>query len=79
MDACGWRDVFRFLNPNTRAYTWYSHRRNGFRLDQAFIHDDWIPNVTAIAYDWGDPLIENESRRYLSDHAAIVLDIENST
>jgi exonuclease III len=41
MTEFGWTDVWRFFNPDTTEYTWYSKLRdasrgNGFRLNHAF-------------------------------------------
>src|SRR5581483_4094812 len=39
LGGCGWTDAFRHLQPETRAYTWYSpNGRHGFRIDQAFVN-----------------------------------------
>jgi len=37
--GCGWRDAFRQVRAEARAYTWYSpNGQNGFRIDQAFVN-----------------------------------------
>ena len=39
LEDAGWRDGFRRLHGDSRAFTWYSpNGRNGFRLDQAFVN-----------------------------------------
>ena len=73
MEANRWHDVFRYLHGEKRAYTWYSPRyKNGFRLDQAFLNKHLIQQVEAFQYIWG----EATGFRQLSDHAAILLDID---
>jgi len=74
MNELQWKDAFRLLHGNTRDYTWYSpNGRNGFRLDQAFIHPALHNRITTFEYAWGG---NTEVRREeLSDHAAIILDI----
>ena len=73
MEDNRWHDVFRYLHGQQRAYTWYSPRyKNGFRLDQAFVNRHLIQQVEAFQYVWG----QAAGFRQLSDHAAIVLDID---
>lgn len=73
MDSAGWRDAFRVLHGEQRAYTWYSpNGRNGFRLDQAFVNTTLIDHVSAFQYAWG----QADGFRQLSDHAAILLDVD---
>ena len=73
MELAGWHDAFRKLHGQKRAYTWYSpNGKNGFRLDQAFVNTALIHRVQAFEYVWG----QAPSFRQLSDHAAILLDIE---
>jgi exodeoxyribonuclease III len=74
MEELGWRDAFRLAHPERREFTWYSpNGNNGFRIDQAFLHPRLVPRLTAIAHQWGG---ENDGRRdCLSDHAALVLDL----
>lgn len=72
MQASGWRDMFRVLHPNEDAPTWFSRNNRGFRLDQAFVNPELQPHVTSCFYDWGRAWNEKK----LSDHAAILLDLE---
>ena len=75
--AEGWIDAFRHLHGDERVYSWYSpNGRNGFRLDQAFANQHLLPSVLAMRYEWGRAEEHNERRDALSDHAAIVVDIE---
>ncbi|MEM7661214.1 MAG: endonuclease/exonuclease/phosphatase family protein [Pseudomonadota bacterium] len=72
LGQAGWIDGFRHLNPETRSYTWYSHRDNGFRLDQAFVNRSLRPHLKSVEHIW---LGATDRRRdALSDHAALVAD-----
>ena len=75
MEALGWCDVFRHLHAETREFTWYSpNGKNGFRLDQMFLHPDFTRRSMQFNHHWGG---DNKQRRdELSDHAALVLDID---
>ncbi len=66
-------EIWRDRNPGKREYTWYSPKDNGFRLDQAFAPEAISPALKRIHYDWG----EGGRSARLSDHAAIVMDIES--
>lgn len=75
LDAVGWRDGFRHLRPDARAYTWYSpNGRNGFRLDQAFLNAPLLPQLKDATYLWGGAARRGR-REALSDHAALVVDL----
>jgi exonuclease III len=77
LDERGWRDGFRWLHGDTRQYTWYSpNGRNGFRLDQAFIHPRLTPRLQSLQHCWGG---YNGSGRFdaLSDHAALLVDFSS--
>jgi len=76
METLKWRDAFRMLQPETREFTWYSpNGRNGFRLDQAFLHRKLSTRLKAIQHSWGD--IESDRREVLSDHAALLVDLQS--
>ena len=73
----GWLDAFRHHKGEERVFTWYSpNGGNGFRLDQAFINADLIQHVSDIGYAWGKTADSNQRRDALSDHAAILLDLD---
>lgn len=76
MEERGWLDTFRFLHGDRREYTWYSHRNNGFRLDQAFCSPTLIPAVTEVRHLWGHNPRQPERRDGLSDHAALIVDLD---
>lgn len=77
----GWCDLFRHLHGREIAYTWYSHKNNGYRLDQAFLNVELMERAQTMRYEWGQPLEEKKGKEIkkrrdaLSDHAAMVLDL----
>ena len=72
LQALGWRDIFRNLHPDVDAPTWFSPKGRGFRLDQTFVNAELQARVKSCEYDWG---LAGENGR-LSDHAAILLDLD---
>lgn len=76
MAGAGWPDAFRLLHRQQRAYTWYSpNGRNGFRLDEAFVNRALLPRLVDVRYRWGRTNAE-DPRESLSDHAALIVDLE---
>ena len=78
LEGAGWRDGFRHLRGDERAYTWYSpNAGNGFRLDQAFLNRRMQQRLKRAWYEWGTPPDEDlpYRREALSDHAALLLDL----
>ena len=74
--GCGWRDAFRCLRAEARAYTWYSpNGRNGFRIDQAFVNAALLARLHDAAYVWGGAT-QRRRRDLLSDHAALLVDLK---
>ena len=71
LERLGWRDPFRLLHPTDDAPTWISRIGRGFRLDQAFANEELQPHVESCAYDWGSV----DERGTISDHAALILDL----
>ena len=76
IEARKWVDAYRHLYGEERVYTWYSHRDNGFRLDQAFLNPASMPALVDMRYEWGHDPAQPERRDALSDHAAIILDLD---
>lgn len=75
MDQLQWKDAFRHLHKNKRRFTWYSpNGRNGFRLDQAFLHPALHSKLNRFDYIWGGDT--SVRRDILSDHASIVMDLD---
>ena len=67
----GWIDAWRSRNSAAREFTWYSRQgNNGFRLDHARVSPVLNQRITDIRYSHA----ERESK--LSDHSALVLDID---
>jgi len=75
-EAAGWQDGFRVIHGERRDYTWYSHRQNGFRLDQVFVNADLTCHLKQVAHIWPRHPGQPERRDGLSDHAALVVDFE---
>lgn len=74
MNAMGWRDAFRLLYAQKREFTWYSpNGRNGFRLDQMYVHPTLVRHITDFAHQWGGA--QGQRRELLSDHAAMIMHI----
>lgn len=77
LQAAGWCDAFRHRHGDKRVYTWYSpNAGNGFRLDQAFVNPQLIHHVSGVHYAWGVDKNAPQHRDALSDHAALILDLQ---
>jgi len=77
IERLGWRDVFRHLYPQGREFTWYSpNGRNGFRLDQMFVHPALIDRLNGFRHEW--PGRTEGRREMLSDHAALILEYDGN-
>jgi exonuclease III len=80
LDAAGWTDAFRRLRGEERAYTWYSpNGGNGFRIDQAFVNRALQPRLRSARHEWGRATGRRPRRDALSDHAALLLDLDAAT
>ena len=77
MERRGWLDAYRHKQGNKREYTWYSHRNNGFRLDHVFCSPHLAPAIKAVRHVWGNDSKQKKRRDALSDHAAVIVDIES--
>ena len=76
LEAAGWADAFRLLRGGERAYTWYSpNGGNGFRIDQAFVNRALRPRLRCARHEWG-AAPGRRTRHALSDHAALLIDLE---
>ena len=75
MEKSGWKDIFRYLHGSRREYSWYSHRNNGFRLDQAFCSPELVSSINGFRHAWGFNPEQPGRRDGLSDHAALVVDL----
>lgn len=68
-----WKDAFRQVHGDKREFTWYSpNGRNGFRLDQMFLHRSIAETVVKFEHQWVGAT--SERKEVLSDHAAMVID-----
>jgi len=77
LEEAGWRDGFRLVHGDARTYTWYSpNGRNGFRLDQAFVHRSLMPHLVDTRYEWARPNQDDYRRDAISDHAAMIVELE---
>ena len=73
--AAGWRDAFRDVYCDERAYTWYSpNAGNGFRLDQAFVNKSLRSQLVDAYYEWGRSA-RDDRRAAISDHAALLVEL----
>ena len=68
----GYRDIWRDRFPEGREFSWYSHRGNGFRVDHAFASPRLARRVRGIRYSHAERAIG------VSDHSALLLDIESA-
>lgn len=68
--SAGWIDVWRHQHPDGREFTWYSHKKNGFRLDHCLISPPLINHVRSAKYRH-DVRIDG-----LSDHSMMIVEFE---
>jgi exonuclease III len=70
IEAIGFCDLWRRRYPDGREFSWYSTRRNGFRIDHAFLSP-------ALAARAGEVRYSHEERLSgLSDHSPLILDFD---
>ena len=70
MSSNGYVDPWRFRNPSSRQYSFYSHVHQNFsRIDYFFEDTRLMPKVTNVAYH---PII-------VSDHSPVYIDIQISS
>lgn len=71
--SSGWEDTFRYLNPNSQEYSWWSYRFNargqnkGWRIDYFFTTNEMVSRIKK-AKILGD--------FHASDHAPILLELK---
>lgn len=70
LEALGFVDAWRHLNPSGREYTWFSPAGNGFRLDYAFLSQSLASRLRAAAHS------EAERSSGATDHSALIIDID---
>jgi exonuclease III len=73
LERSGFCDAFRLLQGDVKEYSWFSHQKNGFRYDHAWVSHHLISRVRDCYYS----KVEREKKQ--SDHALMLLklDIEN--
>lgn len=73
----GWRDAYRMQCPNQTEHTWFSpNGGNGYRLDQAFVNAKLAGALQSAVYQWGRSSQDPERREAVSDHAALIVDLD---
>ncbi len=70
LTEAGWTDAWRALHPDGQQYTWVSNRGEGFRVDHALLSPSLAPALRAAV------ISEAERVPRISDHAALVVDLE---
>lgn len=69
VDALGFHDLWRRRNPERLEFSWFSHRKNGFRLDHAFLSPRLALRAGTIGYSHA------EREAGLSDHSAMTIEL----
>ncbi len=69
VQEAGFRDLWRDRYPEGREFSWYSHRRNGFRIDHAFASPRIARRTADIGY------VHTVREAGLSDHSMLRLDL----
>ncbi|MDD9925797.1 MAG: endonuclease/exonuclease/phosphatase family protein [Rhodospirillaceae bacterium] len=69
MAEAGWHEAWRRLHPTGRQYSWYSHKRNGFRIDHAFLSPRLQPALRTARYSHGC------RKDGTSDHSALIVEL----
>ncbi|RYG74188.1 endonuclease [Lentibacillus lipolyticus] len=65
MEDDGWTDARKVLAPETPGYTWYSNRKNGYRLDYIFLSPALHGRLLACGHS------HHERLQNYSDHAIV--------
>jgi exonuclease III len=69
IEAAGFCDLWRRRNPETREFSWYSTRGNGFRIDHAFLSQSLAGRTGDIRYSHSERLAG------LSDHSPLIVEL----
>ncbi len=69
MTTDGWTDAWRSLHEDSREFSWFSNRGNGFRLDHAFLSRGMQGTLRGAAFS------QAERSPGITDHAALILDL----
>lgn len=70
LSTYGYADAWRLLHPQTREYTWFSHKGGGFRIDAAYISAPLAGTLRVASH--AHALRESG----VSDHAPVVIQID---
>lgn len=70
-----WDEAWLIMHPESGEYSWYPRmgvpeRRNGWRLDKAFLSRPLVPHLRGAFYDHGFRM------EALTDHSALIIDVE---
>lgn len=69
LEQHGLIDAWRSRNPETKEFTWYSSKGNGFRIDHAFCTEQVNQRISLIEY-------RHEPReRKVTDHSALIVEL----
>ena len=63
----GMVDAFRYINDDTKVYSWFSHKGNGFRYDHTYVHTNLLAVVKECDY------LHKAREEKLSDHSPMYL------
>lgn len=71
-----WTEAWHHFHPDTREFSWYpfrkappAQRRNGWRIDKAFVSKSLLPRLSDARYDHGFRL------EGLTDHSGLIVDL----
>ena len=62
-------DAWRFINKDKLQFSWYSNAGNGFRIDHAFVHEQYKNMILYCFYS------HREREDKISDHSLMVLEL----
>ena len=72
-----WTEAWLYKHPDTRDFSWYpfrkapaEQRRNGWRIDKAFVSASLLPRLRDAQYDHGFRL------EGLTDHSGLIVDLD---
>jgi len=68
LESKGMHDAFRYLNGQTRTYSWFSHQGNGYRYDHTYISEVLISIARECNYihEWRENGLSDHSPMYLT-------------
>jgi exodeoxyribonuclease III len=68
-EQIGFCDLWRHRYPDRREYSWFSPRNNGFRIDHAFLSQEFAACAGTVHYS------HEERIAGLSDHSPLILEL----